>query len=256
MQEANTSSTARTFCNCKESKGAVFVKRGGSQAAGYCMSSQHRDGVSLKCAKYPSSNQKAIKLDTQDHGHKCKSDSGFGKNSCTSLDPPVLQSKWKLARTWCFAVESACVFQLDCCQSLVPGEELLTEAEGLACLKDWGTLWREFCLLCQWPYTEEKEFSLYLKKQLFQDSNILTILRKGRADMEGLFSLLGVGDSFINIFLFCLLLYCSLCSCWSPIFLSKLTISSKISKVPPLKMPGSIPWNWLHVKRSCWLRRR
>lgn len=135
MREANTSSTASTFCNCKESKGAVFVKRGRSQAAQYCMSSQHHDGLSsqcvTKCARYLSSKQKAIKLDTQDHGPKCKSDSSFEENSCTSLDPPILQSKWMLARTWCFAVENAHVFQLDCYQSLVPGEELLTEAEGL-----------------------------------------------------------------------------------------------------------------------------
>jgi len=125
------------FATAKKVKELVLSREKEGQGAGYYASSQVRDGLTgqrvTEVCEISKFKQKAIKLDTQDHGHKCKSDSGFGENSCTSLDPLVLQSKWKLARTWCFDVESARIFQLDCCQSLVLGEELLTEAEGLAC---------------------------------------------------------------------------------------------------------------------------
>lgn len=65
------------------------------------------------------------------------------------------------------------------------------------------------------------------EKQLFQYSSPLIILRNGRDYIKG--------DSFLDIFLLYLPSCSSLCSCWSSIFLSKFTTSSKSRKVPPLK---------------------
>ena len=70
-----------------------------------------------------------------------------------------------------------------------------------------------------------------------------------------------VGVNLSSTFFCLIVLYCSLCSCWSPIFLSKFTSSSKISKVPSLKhcleafpetdcMQNVLAW----LRRQTWIR--
>lgn len=91
----------------------------------------------------------------------------------------------------------------------------------------------ELCLLCRWPDAQERESSSSLTRQLCQDSNSLLAL--GRAELTSEVSLLRwVFESLSpTFFLFYLPPCYSLCSCWSPMFLSKLLISSKISKSHP-----------------------
>lgn len=114
----------RTFASAKRIKELSVSKQ---EEARHCTSRQHREGLSSQC---DTDMSKITKFKPESYQIRyprpCKSESGFEKNSCASLDSPDLQSKLKLARTWCFATESAHVFQCGCCQRLVPGEELLT----------------------------------------------------------------------------------------------------------------------------------
>lgn len=167
---------------------------------------RRRDGSAspcvTECAKCPGSNQKAVSSEPQGRGQNCRGEPVLGGRGGAG---PVRAGH---------------------------GVRGSAAAGGRGARRSTG-LHGELCLLCRWPGAQEGELSSSLTRQLCQDSNSLLVL--GRAELTPEVSLLQwVFESLSpTCFLFYLPPCYSLCSCWSPMFLSKLLISSKINKSHP-----------------------